>query len=505
VVDQHREGRKIASELVDDRWPVLVGVGFASQQVDEPGGGHDVRQLMADAAAAAGEDCGSSAILRDVERILLPRGTWEVVAPGSYVAREIGAQSAHATRASLGIPQQSLMNEVLRSIRAGDTDVAMVVGGEARRREVIARRAGVDLPAPDESGIGPDDDRSLDRMDELMTTAEREARVVLPIQQYALIENALGHAEGRSQAEHQQEIAELYEAFSKVAAKNPRAAFPEVRTADFLRTPGPGNRPIAFPYNKWHVTQMNVDQSVALLFCSVETARAHGIEPERWVFPHVALESTVAFPLAIRRDMHRWPAMRRLGEAAAAYLSQPLSSIEHMELYSCFPVAVRVQQRELDLPLDGVPTITGGMAYAGGPLNSFVLHEIGEMARHVREHPGERGLVGAVSGLLTKPGLYVWSTEAPREPTLVEDLASQAKEETELVESVAGYEGPATVATYTVEYTDDTPSKVDVIADTPDGARCVAVAQDADLAARGTQDDLVGLAIEVKGTEFRPA
>jgi acetyl-CoA C-acetyltransferase len=197
--------------------------------------------------------------------------------------------------------------------------------------------------------------------------------------------------------------------------------------------------------------------------------------------------------------------MRVLGEAATAHLGQPLSSIEHAELYSCFPVAVRVQQRELDLPLDGTPTVTGGMAFAGGPLNSFVLHENGEMACHLRDHPGERGLVGAVSGLLTKPGLYVWSTEPPEEAPLVEDLASKAEQATEVVESVAGYQGPAKVATYTVEYTDDTPSKVDVIADTPDGTRCIAVLEDPDLAARGTQEDLIGLAIEVKGTEFRAA
>jgi len=487
---------------VDGRHPVLVGVGFASQDLDDPLQAVEVLDLMARAADAAGADAGAPAILRAVERILVPRGTWTYPAPGRFVAQRIGADGAHTVRAALGIPQQSLINEALGSIARGDLDVAIVVGGEARRREVLARRAGLDLPESDQSALEPDEDRPLSVVDEMMAPSEREARVVLPIQQYALIENALGHAEGRTLAENQQDVATLYAAFDAVAGKNPRAAFAGGRTAEFLRTPGPRNRPIAFPYNKWHVTQMNVDQAVALLFCSVEAAREHGIDPDRWVFPHVALESSVAFSLSRRRDLHRWPAMEVLGQAATQHLGRPLASIEHAELYSCFPVAVRVQQRELGFPLDSVPTVTGGMAFAGGPLNSFVLHETGEMAVHLREHPGDAGVVGAVSGLLTKPGLSVWSTARGDAGPLVADLAEQAKAATPLVESVIGYEGPATVATYTVLYDDQDPARVNVIADTPNGERCVAVAEDAELAAHGTVEDLIGLPVRVNGTAF---
>jgi hypothetical protein len=41
------------------------------------------------------------------------------------------------------------------------------------------------------------------------------------------------------------------------------------------------------------------------------------------------------------------------------------------------------------------------------------------------------------------------------------------------------------------------------IGDTPDGDRCVAAAVDAELAVRGTREDLIGLEIDVAGTEFR--
>jgi len=484
--------------------PVLVGVGFASQDVDDPTQAADVLELMARAADAAGEDSGAPKLLGSVERILVPRGTWTDSSPGHFVAQHVGADRAHGVRAALGIPQQSLINEALHAIMRGEVDVAMVVGGEARKREVVARRAGVELAERDQSELERDEERPISAVDELMAPAERDARIVLPIQQYALIENALRHAEGRTLDEHRDEVSALYAGFNEVARTNPRAAFPEARTASFLRDPGSGNRPIAFPYNKWHVTQMNVDQAVALVFCSADAAREFGIDPQRCVFPHVALESTQAVSLSRRRDMHRWPAMHELGRVAMLHLGRPLATIEHAELYSCFPVAVRVQQRELGFPLDSVPTITGGMAFAGGPLNSFVLHETAEMAVRLRKHPGDMGLVGAVSGLLTKPGLSAWATTPALDGPVVADLASEAEAKTPTVHSIAGYRGPATIATYTVMFDGDAPTSVIAIGDTPDGHRCAAVFDDAELASRGTTEELIGVPIQVDGTTFTP-
>ena len=41
--------------------------------------------------------------------------------------------------------------------------------------------------------------------------------------------------------------------------------------------------------------------------------------------------------------------MKVLGAAAAARIGRAVAECEHVELYSCFPLAVRVQQRELGL------------------------------------------------------------------------------------------------------------------------------------------------------------
>jgi acetyl-CoA C-acetyltransferase len=484
---------------VGSRHPVLVGAGVSVQHLDDPRSSVSALELMAQALQAAAEDAGQPSILRAVEQITVPRGTWSYPRPATALSDRIGAK-AGCVLADLGVPQQSLINDALTSIMSGAFDVVVVVGGEARRREILAKKAGIVLEVI--GTIGDVGDERWPLEGELVAPAERDVGAVTPVQQYAMIENALGHAEHQTLDDHQDEIATLYARFDAVAGTNPRAVFAGKRTAEFLRTPGPDNRPLAFPYNKWHATQMNVDQAAALIFCSVEAAQANGIDPERRLFPLVALESTNAVSLSRRREMHRWPAMNVLGRAAIEHLGRPLTEIEHVELYSCFPVAVRVAQRELGLPLDGVPTISGGMAFAGGPLNSFVLHETAEMATGLRAHRGDTGLVSAVSGLLTKPGLTVWSTEPGDGPPFVADLAADVASATASVEAVTGYAGPATIATYTVTYDGQTPVRVVAIADTVDGARCVAVAEDPDLAVRGTGDDLIGTLIDVGGTTF---
>ncbi len=178
-------------------------------------------------------------------------------------------------------------------------------------------------------------------------------------------------------------------------------------------------------------------------------------------------------PLSQRAEPHRWPAMRILGAAAGERLGHPLADCELAELYSCFPVAVRVQQRELDLPREGTPTVTGGMSFAGGPFNSFVLQATTTMVRRLRESGG-RGVVTSVSGLLTKPGLGVWSVEPDGRPPLIADLASEAAAATGAVPVVDSHDGPATVVAATVTYDGMEPAELVALLDTPAGARVIA-------------------------------
>jgi acetyl-CoA C-acetyltransferase len=487
-------------KTLDPRTPVIAGVGVATQHVDEPGGGLEAVELMIAATRTAGENTGAAGILRAVQQVAVPHGTWDYADPGRIIAERIGAPAARTVLVQTGIPQQTLLNDAYAAIRAGTRDVALVVGGEAARRAAIARRAGLTLVDTVQDGVTPDDLQIPS--DEIITQLEIDGGISSAMAPFALIDSALRHAEGRTLDEQRDEIARLYAGFSKIAATFPHAAFPEPREAQFIREPSAANRPFAFPYNKWHCAQMNVDQAAALLVCSLDAALRFDVDPDRLVFPLVALESSFSLPVSQRRDLHRWPAMEVLGRAAEVHLGRVLSQIELVELYSCFPAAVRVQQRALRLPIDGVPTITGGETFAGGPWNNFVLQTTAAMVERLRAAPDAQGLVTTLSGLLNKPGLAVYGARPAPAPLLLANLAEEAARATPRVEVITGYQGPAQIAAYTVTYDGMTPARCTVIADAPGGEHCVATSDDAAFANRATREEVIGATVAVDATRF---
>jgi acetyl-CoA C-acetyltransferase len=497
---------------MDPKTPILVGVGTCFDDVE-------ASELMVRATEAAGRDSGASDLLGQVQRISVTRGTWAYTDPARIVAHRIGAAGATTVLVDVGIPQQTVLDETMALLRDGRIDVAVVVGAEAKARAARARSSSTKADAAgianvfmgrgtdegvasetDQGGAVPDVHQHP--ADLLVDPAEIAAGLWAPIDQYALMESALGAAEERSIPELRAEVAELHARFNTVAQHNPEASFPAPMSAENLAAFSPSNRPLSFPYGKWHVTQWTVDQAAALVFTTVETAERLGVPRDRWVFPLVGLGSTHTLPLTQRRDMHRWPAMAVLRSAAESHLGYSLADCELHELYSCFPVAVRIQQRELGLPLDATPTVTGGMAFAGGPFNSYVFQSLAVLARRLRAEGG-RGVITSVSGLLTKPGLGVWSSDPGVSPVLLADLGDEAAAATPTVAVVASHHGPGTIAAVTVTHTGHDPDEVIAIVDTDEGARVIARSRDSGLVRQALTSVLVGTPVVVEGDQLR--
>ena len=193
--------------------------------------------------------------------------------------------------------------------------------------------------------------------------------------------------------------------------------------------------------------------------------------------------------------------MAVLGRVAQEHLGVPLSSIGHVDLYSCFPVAVRVQQRELGLDPNATPPSTGGMAFGGGPFNNYTYQSTAAVVAAVRADPGSLGLVSTVSGLLTKPALGVWSTEpgARAARALVADLGERADAVTERRRVVADHVGSAPVATFTVTYDGESAVGAFVIADLEGQTRWIGTSVDPALLAAGTAGELIGRMVRIDG------
>lgn len=488
---------------IDRRAPVLVGVAALNQRVSEPGGGLDTLELMMEAARKAVADAGGAGLGRRVGRVYSTGGLTRLRDPARSVAVAVGAPGAATVLALPFVSQQTLLNSAMEAVRSGECEAALVCGGETRARDDAARRAGIELDPPAEPPDTPEPDETWRHTGETLAPPELRVRMVSAVQQYAVIDSARRVARGWTLDQHRDDISELWARFSEVAAANPDAAFgSRSRAAAWLREPGADNRPLAFPYNKWHSTQWSVDQAAALLITTAGTAEDCGVPRDRQVFVAAALESTHAVSLSRRRHMHRWPAMGVLGEAAQAHLGRPLAEIPLAELYSCFPAAVRVQQAELGLPADGTPTVTGGMAFAGGPYNHFVLQSTAAMAQQVRSE-GCSGLVAAVSGLLTKPGLTVYAPSPPAEPPLIADLAEPAAAATEQAPLADDDTAPrrGRIAAYTVTYDRSDPATIFAVVDLNDAAgRTIATLNDPAAATEATRTDLIGTPCTTEAT-----
>ena len=457
---------------------------------------------MTDAVVAAAADAGASGLLDRIDSIAVTQGSWSLTDPGRTVARRVGSPDARTLLCEIGVSQQEVINHGLAAVAAGRAETVVVAGAEAR---AFARDGGSDV---DEENQPPDE--VLTRPPDFVAPVEIAAGMVWPVaQQYALIENALAAAEQLSSDRQRAEIAALWARFNAVATQNPEAAFPLPRDAAWIAAPGPHNRPLAYPYNRWHASQWTVNQASALVICSAERARAAGVPIERWLFPHVALHSSAAVTLTARRQLETWPAMGVLGRAAALHIGRPLHELPLAEVYSCFPAAVRVQQRELGLDPDATPTLNGGMAFSGGPFNHFVLQSLRGLGDRLRNEPDAHGLLTTVSGMLSKPGLAIWSATPPAGTgaPLLADLAAETSAATDVVPVavVPPSATTATVASFTVTYGGDEgfdPVRTVVVADLPDGVRTAATCEDSGTARLAVTEGLIGRAVSVKDTTF---
>jgi len=399
--------------------PVLVGVG---QVVHRPEDGPvpTLVELMVDAARRAGEDAGGR-LLAEVGWIVTPKGTWTHSDPAREVAAAIGAPDAHTVMAEVGITQQEVIDVALTAVRDG-ARAALVLGAEVNHGSTAgaaaavgeARRATVE---PDEHLVSHDLGISAVELNHLF---------VDPPAVYAVLENAFAAAQGWSADEHRRRLGALTEAFAAVAAGNPYAWERSAPTAVEIVAPSPGNRMIAEPYTKLCCSNLRVNQAAALLVTTVDRARAAGVPEDRWVFCHGSAFCNHAVPVVQRDDLSRSVVARFAGGRALALAGVGADEVEHLDLYSCFPAAVQVAAAELGIDRDRPLTVTGGMTFAGGPLNSYVLHSTAAMAKVLRGDPGSRGLVTSVSGFLTKYGAAVWSTSPAGTGWRAEDVTAEA-------------------------------------------------------------------------------
>ena len=110
-------------------------------------------------------------------------------------------------------------------------------------------------------------------------------------------------------------------------------------------------------------------------------------------------------------------------------------------------------------------------------------------------------MVNAVSGLMTKQGVSLWSTE-PRGPGfLYEDVSEATAAAIESVVVDGDLPSQARIASYTVSYVGDTPHTAIVLCDREDGSRSLRACPDPKLALQLTLEEGCGREIRFFGTD----
>ena len=478
---------------IDPRTPVVIGVGqFVNHDDTSP---LDPIALMAEAARTAAADAGTPGALADLDTIaVVPIVSWRYSDPSVMLSPLIGAAPRLTMYPTMGgNTPQMLMNRVGEQIMSGETDLALVCGGEAYRTRMRARRAGGDLAweRQDLNAVTPGwtDGTTFDMGHPL----ELSRGILMPTQAYPLFENALRHAAGRTAAEHSAHIAEMWSRFSEVAARNPyawdRTAYSPAEIGDVTAE----NRIVGFPYTKRMVSNPDVDMSSALLVCSVERAAALGVARDRWVFLHSGSDGKEGY-LSVRPSFTSSAAIRLAGTAALDLAGRGIDEIAHLDVYSCFPSAVQIACSELHIDTSRQLTVYGGLCFAGGPWNNPVGHALATMVDVLRDDPGEFGLVTANGGNIQKHSFGVYSTEPPEHG--FRTAHPQFAIDTDTGPDVAddSFAGPVTIETWTVMHErDGSAARAHAALRTDDGHRTWGVTSDASVMAMMEVDDVVGL------------
>ena len=491
---------------LDPRTPVIVGVGQLTLRPDDANHGLGPIDLpidmMVEALRRAEGDSGASSLLASADSVrVVSSSSCRYLDPAALIAARLGLDHVQTglTRYGGQVPS-TLLAESAVEIMTGARDVVLIAGGEAWYSRMLATRAGEVLPQTEQpDGVEPD----VIVGGELGMWHEHELELGIrdPIQVYPLLEQALRVAAGRDLDAHRARIAALWSAFSQVAVDNPYAWDRRGYTPDEVGTVSPANRMVGFPYVKLLNSNERVDESAAIIVCSLERADALGVPHDRRVFMHAIAEG-VSPTVSERYDLATSPAATSAARALREATGIAPDDIAHVDLYSCFPSAVQMQAAALGVALDPAPTLTGGMRFSGGPWNNYAMHGITTMADVLRRDPGSLGVVSANGGYVSKVSMGLYSTEPSAEPfRLLVAPRTEAESRTRALDPEP--RGRGTIETYTVMHNGHSePTDGILTCLMPDGRRAWGLVKDPEAAAAMVKEDVVGRTAALRPDSF---
>jgi acetyl-CoA C-acetyltransferase len=491
----------------DDGAPCIIGVGQVTARDVDPVATEPLA-LWSEAARLAVSDCGTArAPGRLDELAIVCCDSWLYDDPGPRLAARAGLQVTRHTYSPLGGAQpQLLLHALADDIAAGRAELGMVVSGEALATVESLRRAGAPLPWPHGHAPGVPEDLS-----DFFSRSELQHGMLPIMRSFALRDSARRAARGAGLDEYAHEAGPLCAAMSQVAATNPLAWSREARSAGDILGDDHGNWMPVRPYRKFMMARPNVNQAAALVVASHARADALGVPPDRRVYLRGWAAAKDHPYVAANVQMGGSAGMRSATGRALGAADCSLDDVAKLDLYSCFPAAVRFAADALGLAVDdarGV-TVTGGLPFFGAPGSGYMTHALASMVTALRVEGSATGLVSGLSAQMSSHACTVLSPTPGRgDPRSFGQAAPAPPADGPIALRDAG-RGPARLEAYAVACRPDGSNQAAVaVCGLPEGGRCYAKSDEAEVLVFLSDHEGVGRPVTLVGapdggTEFR--
>ena len=408
-----------------DNTPVIVGVGdiIDKRKVDGP----DPLTLLGQASEIAFEDTGIRNVIDYLDAIGVVRFSVDFSTATNQsrfgysnfprsLANKIGVKKdiSELYSGMGGNAPQVLLQEISKKIHANEIHCALISGGEVLQTMISKLKSGEKLNWEDSAGGEPE---IIGINDEGFSKEEKKHYMDLPSNVYPIFANAIRSSKSQSSEEHLRECSELFSKFSKVASLNPKAWFPKFRTPEEIEEISDSNRLVGFPYTKYLNSMIRVNMASSLVVMSEKLTKELKIPQNKKVYIHGSCVLNDIWNVSKRPSLNESPAIRECGKEVLSQAGISLPEISFLDIYSCFPSAVQIAQKELSLSSndDRPLTVTGGLPYFGGPGNAYTMFSSSEMVKKLRSNPKEYGMVTANSWFLTKHAINIFSCRPPQE------------------------------------------------------------------------------------------
>ncbi len=457
--------------------------------------------LMDQAVKEALSDSGNRSIKDHIDEIRIPKGFWKYRDPGKWIAKNNDFKNIPTTYVTkIGVLQQNLINEACLKIENGEINASIILGGEARYKQL---RSVIEKKEYFETKLNENPDFYIKAKEDLYGDEELEELGAMAVGYYATMETALRKNDNENIEEHQNNIASMYEEFSKVASNNEDAWLDHPYSKKEILETSKKNKMLAYPYNKLHCTSWNVNQAAALIICSEELANKLEIDNKKRVYPISSSENNHMIAIQQRPKLYESLGMIYAAKSINRMMEQLDIRLDAYDLYSCFPAAVKMFSKSLELGSELPKTITGSMPYAGGPLNSFVIHSTVKMIQKIRALEARHGLVTGVSGMMTKQSFCIWGKEY-QEQFIFDDVTDRAKLDEKPVELSDIAEGEGEIIGYTIIEGSEHASKAVLYLDDEKKHRKVVSSLDKNFINLLMEEEWVGKKVKFKDGQATP-